>query len=262
MNPIDVYKAAVKSVPAIKFALGVAGIVAIVSIIPSFAINYEVALVGTVCMFILMVMLVLFANLVSVAKNTNPHWAKIFLIPIQFMLWAFLLIMIASSLLLFTWVFFQWPPHLGPADSRITVNGDSARGPLTDSGGAEPVNTEKHFRVSGANHALFKKLIDEKADGFTISDTSGNIVHVTFSGQLRKSIRDGLFWYPGGKIKVTFKNNTCFELDAPKLRPTHKLGSARQDVVAAVESQITTIIETDTSAREKLATEIARCLEF
>ena len=105
MNPYKILQEAIKAVPAVKYALGVAGIVAAISIITAFGIDLRIAALGTIVMFVLMVILVVFAKL----STTAPRH---FLVPILVMMWSFLVVMIATTALLFSSVFFKQPLDL------------------------------------------------------------------------------------------------------------------------------------------------------
>ena len=45
---------AVKAVPAIRYALGIGGVIAVIAIVFSFGINAKVAIFGTIIMLVLM----------------------------------------------------------------------------------------------------------------------------------------------------------------------------------------------------------------
>lgn len=105
MPPLEIIRAAIKAVPAVKYALGVAGIVAVVAIIYSFGIGLWVAFIGALVVMVLMVVLVIFAKLTTTAPR---H----FLTPVLVLTWAFLLLTIAAAMFLFTSVFFRKPLDL------------------------------------------------------------------------------------------------------------------------------------------------------
>lgn len=96
---------AVKAVPAIKYALGIGGVVAVIAIVFSFGINAKVAIFGTIIMLVLMVVLVLFASLVR-----KPGAS--FSLPALIFTWFSLSLFMASSLLLFTSAFWATPIDL------------------------------------------------------------------------------------------------------------------------------------------------------
>jgi hypothetical protein len=103
-NPATILKEAIKSVPEVKWALAIAGIISVVAIVRvGWKIDPMVAVLGTIVMLVLMAVLVVFAKL-STTAATEFRYA------IQVFMWASLLLTIAAAALLFTSVFFQWPP--------------------------------------------------------------------------------------------------------------------------------------------------------
>jgi hypothetical protein len=92
-------------VPSVKYALGVAGVVAAVAVIQAFRIGYRIAFFGAIVMFVLMVLLVIFAKLTQTAQR---H----FVAPVVVLMWSFLLLAVGTACLLFTSVFFRFPVDL------------------------------------------------------------------------------------------------------------------------------------------------------
>jgi hypothetical protein len=105
ISPLGILKQALNKVPAVKYALGVAGIAAAIAIIKALVTDLRLALFGIIIMLILMTVLFVFAKLTSIASK------EIRLAAIAF-LWSSLLLTIASASLLFTSVFFDWPINL------------------------------------------------------------------------------------------------------------------------------------------------------
>jgi hypothetical protein len=126
ITPESFLQKAIKAVPAVKYALGVGGIVAVIAIVGSFKIDFKVAVFGTVIMFVLMTILVLFARLASTAGDT-------FRVPILVFTWFSLLLTMATALALFTSVFKGWPLPIksilaGEVQKKISlVNDEDAR---------------------------------------------------------------------------------------------------------------------------------------
>jgi hypothetical protein len=113
---------AIRQVPAMKYALAVAGILAVVAFVGAFRISPPVAAFGAVIILVLMVAMVVFARLTTVGRRT-------FLVPAQVMMWSFLLLIIATAFLLLTCAFFQWPKPLDKLTGRGgggTSNGGDA----------------------------------------------------------------------------------------------------------------------------------------
>jgi len=102
-SPTSILKQAIRAVPAVKYALGVGGIVAVIAIIVGgFKIDLKVAVLGSVIMFVLMTILVIFARLAS-AASVN------FYLPMMVFTWFSLVLTMATALALFTSVFAGWP---------------------------------------------------------------------------------------------------------------------------------------------------------
>jgi hypothetical protein len=105
LNPIQLIREAIRAVPAVRFALGIVGIVSPIAIIFALRIDQRVATFGTIVMVVLMVLLVVFARLVSATPS-------VFRLPVWVLVWSFLCLSIATALCLFTSVFFRWPVNL------------------------------------------------------------------------------------------------------------------------------------------------------
>jgi len=104
-EPTGFLKEAIQAVPAVKYALGVGGVVSIIAIIATFGISYRVAVVGFPIIIIMMVLLLVFAKL-AVAKPQH------FLGPLVVLAWFSMLATVATVSLIFTGVFFRWPLDL------------------------------------------------------------------------------------------------------------------------------------------------------
>ena len=66
-TPIAFLREAITAVPAVKYALGVGGIVAAIAIIFTFGIDARIAVIGTIVMLLIMSVLVIFARMSTVA---------------------------------------------------------------------------------------------------------------------------------------------------------------------------------------------------
>jgi HEAT repeat protein/Tfp pilus assembly protein PilF len=99
---LKIIKESIRAVPAMKYALAVVGIIAVVGMVRAFNLSPPVAVFGAVITLVLMVAMLIFARLTTVAR-------KHFLLPAQVMMWSFLAVSIATASLLFTCAFFQWP---------------------------------------------------------------------------------------------------------------------------------------------------------
>ena len=93
-SPISALKEAVKAVPAMKYALAVLGLVAVVATIAAWRVNFKVAVFGAVIILILMVAVLVFARLTAIS-------AGFFLLPALILWYAFVLLTTATGVLLF-----------------------------------------------------------------------------------------------------------------------------------------------------------------
>jgi hypothetical protein len=104
-GPAEILRQAIRAVPAVKFALGVAGIAAAVTIVAGFSVDYKVAVLGTIIMFGLMFGLVLFSSFASKSTDAIKPLAL-------FLAWTFVILISATSLCIFTSFFFDFPRPL------------------------------------------------------------------------------------------------------------------------------------------------------
>jgi hypothetical protein len=102
---LGVLQLAIQAVPAVKYALGVAGIAAAIALVTSLKIDLRVAGWGTVVMLVLMGVLFLFN------KVTQSH-ANMFVGPVKVFSWFVLSLFMATSGCLFSSVFFSHPVDL------------------------------------------------------------------------------------------------------------------------------------------------------
>jgi hypothetical protein len=103
-NPWDVFKESLKQLPeAMKWALGIAGIVALIAIVTGgWNVDPKIAVFGTIIMLVLMVVLVIFVRLSQTAAAQFRNIVLVFM-------WSSLSLTLATAVLLFTSVFFRWP---------------------------------------------------------------------------------------------------------------------------------------------------------
>ena len=104
-TPSSILKQAINAVPAVKYALGVGGIIAVIAIVRGFGIDFRVALWGTVVMLVLMTVLLVFAK-----ASSRPQSA--FKGPAFILTWFSLVLFMATATALFLSVFFGKPLDL------------------------------------------------------------------------------------------------------------------------------------------------------
>ena len=102
---LGVITSAIKAVPAVRYALAVAGIGASVALIAGFTTDLRIAIFGIIILFIFMAVMVVFARLASVAAGSLYVLAMV-------LAWAAVLLIISTSVLLLTSVFFNRPRPL------------------------------------------------------------------------------------------------------------------------------------------------------
>jgi uncharacterized membrane protein len=105
VTPPNFIKSAIKAVPAVKYALGLDGIVAVIAIIKTFGVSSRDAILGTVIMLVLMVALVVVAKFA--AQTTGALRTPVFVFA-----WFCLILVIATAVCLFLSAFFGWPLDL------------------------------------------------------------------------------------------------------------------------------------------------------
>jgi hypothetical protein len=101
-TPASILKQAIRAVPAVRYALGVAGIIAVIAIVKGYGLDFRVAIFGTVIMFVLMTVLVVFARAVADRKSD-------FRLPALFFTWFALVLTVATATALFFSAFFNVP---------------------------------------------------------------------------------------------------------------------------------------------------------
>lgn len=106
IDPLSIIREARKNVPALKYAFGVLGLLAVLAVVTGiWRLDLRVAVFGPIVLIGLMTILVLFAQLSSLPK-------KIFQIPGVILLWFTLIVTMAAIVLLGVSVFFSWPLDL------------------------------------------------------------------------------------------------------------------------------------------------------
>jgi hypothetical protein len=103
MNPITLLREAIKAVPAVKWALGMAGIAAVVEIVlGTKKLGPQVAVIGALIVIGLMFLLVVFSRFAG-RQNVG------LLGPAVVLVWFYTVAAIATTVLLFTSHFLDWP---------------------------------------------------------------------------------------------------------------------------------------------------------
>jgi hypothetical protein len=114
--------AAIRAVPAVKFALGVAGVAAALALATSFFGSAIAALVGSVAMVLLMTLLVIFAAI----SQLGPELARA---PALLLTWFVLILTCFSSGLTISSIFFDWPKPFPSLVTSLTIR-EISRAPI------------------------------------------------------------------------------------------------------------------------------------
>jgi hypothetical protein len=105
-TPTGLIGGAIKAVPAVKYALGVGGIAAVVAIVAGFKISLAVAVFGVIVMLALMFVLVIFSKF---SQSASESFKSLSLV----LAWTFVFLTISAATLLVTSFFWNWPRPLG-----------------------------------------------------------------------------------------------------------------------------------------------------
>lgn len=199
LNPITVLREAIRAVPAVKYALGIAGIVSAIAIVTgAFRIDPRIAVFGTVIMFVLMTVLVLFARL----STTSHHALGIAVIVL---VWFSLLLTMFTATGLFTSVFFHWPLDLATwllSTSTRSENHNPTPNPPPYDGPVVPVN---HFYVKGLNFDM-SFVTQEQSESMMGLVQSGAMVWRVDPGPAQEAgfhVQDMVIEINGKKIVTT-----------------------------------------------------------
>ena len=104
-SPLSLLREAIVAVPSVKYALGVVGIAAALSIVLGLISDVRIAAIGVPLSVFFMVILLVFQKL-SVLENDH------FKYPALMLVWVFPALLVAFLCLLFSSVFFNWPLSL------------------------------------------------------------------------------------------------------------------------------------------------------
>jgi hypothetical protein len=146
INPLVIIKDAIKAVPSIKYALGILGIAAVISIVGLLRLDYKFAFIGIVLMFPLMVILLVFAKLTGFEDSAFNR-------PAIVLLWFSVIATISISFCLFFSVFFRTPLDLThwidnhQIDYKSELHSISIRGEIRDRKSNERI-TDKQIYIT------------------------------------------------------------------------------------------------------------------
>ncbi len=117
MDPFRLLKEAIKAVPAVRYALGVAGIAAVVAIIIGLKLNPQIAVFGSLIVLGIMFVLVVFSRY---AGQPNVHFAG----PAGVLVWFYAFAVMAATALFMSSYFLNWPVHFRSSSQIILPSGN------------------------------------------------------------------------------------------------------------------------------------------
>jgi hypothetical protein len=101
MDPIRVLREAIRAVPALKFALAVAGLAAVVAIVLGFHLKPALAVFGVLIVLGLMFLIVVFSRYAAGSSGSSG--------PATVLVWFYTVATISATILFSSSVFFSWP---------------------------------------------------------------------------------------------------------------------------------------------------------
>jgi hypothetical protein len=155
--PFTILRAATQAVPAVKWALGVAGVISATALVKVFFVSVGAALLAGFGMLVLMVMLVLFAAATRARSS-------VLIVPAMVLTWALLVLVIISSVLTVGAAFFGWPKSIQELVKGIT-SGKSIDAPYTPTRGIKFANTKDVLSVDAKASVEHQQLIVLVWDG-------------------------------------------------------------------------------------------------
>ena len=150
LDPSTLLQEAVRAVPAVKYALGIAGILAVLAIAKAFGLDPAFAIGGTIVVLALMVVLLIFAKLSS---SASQH----FVLPALFLTWGALALVLASAGMLFSSAFFGRPIDLRPGAAALPVEPEAA----PRSTGASRLTLRIQIRLDAHDYAGAWRLVGD-----------------------------------------------------------------------------------------------------
>jgi hypothetical protein len=184
LSPLGILRSAIEAVPAVRFALGIGGIAAVVAIaLVGWKLEPQVAVFGTLVVLVFMVALVVFAAVAA----TGPALLQPLAI---FMAWAFLIVTVAAALLFVSCAFFDKPKTLPcllqnecntdgnddspPSGPEIACNDDADRWYL--GGGWRVAANSKQVNSKGIPHGWNQTYDPSRENQPDWSDRQGILV--------------------------------------------------------------------------------------
>jgi hypothetical protein len=259
-NPMTVLKEAIKAVPAVKYALGVAGLGAVVAIIAGFNIDFRVAVFGILIIFVLMFGLLVFAKATETPKGPAPGQQFNWRGPAMFLTWSFMIIIVVSVSLFVTSFFFGLPYIKGLSPDKEPQVEDISKQDLHGQDNAEPVvkpeerpKPQPTFSVVGLTDDIAKKIADKTKYRLSKSGEGVKVEVVLPDPTVTSS---GRFRYDGGLLQFIVGGITC--TTTIQLDPTDNLGESSEASARNLIKQLVNKAIADNN--EIAANKIAQCV--
>jgi HEAT repeat protein/Tfp pilus assembly protein PilF len=145
---------AIRAVPPVRYALGVAGVVAVLGIVAALGVDLRVAAFGTPILLVLMVVLVVFRHVASAARARLALPALVFV-------WSSLIVTITVVVLLLSSVFFRVPMDL----QQFIIGGPSpARGSRTSRENITQLVKAATAQAEAGDYASGWKLVSQAVE--------------------------------------------------------------------------------------------------
>ena len=172
-GPMQILRTAISAVPAVRYALGVAGIIAAAALVKELFSSTQAALLVAAAMLALMALLLVFAAATKLAPGFLQMPALVFT-------WAILILFVMSSGLTVLSVFFGWPKSFPELVRQIKAENSQsqaqARPPARSPSGSDTVafsasNELTDFPIWGQ----FKGHIYRDQSGITVDVQAGTL---------------------------------------------------------------------------------------
>ena len=180
MNPLKILKEAIQQLPALKYALGLLWLAAVIVIVVGFKVDLKIASFGVIVVAILMVELVLLARLGA----ENPG---VFLLPVLVFLWISVGASSLTASFLLTSAFFSWP-----LDLKLVIHPEPQPNARLASTESDPqvvsilYATNRKQKLFGSSGSKFPEFSASLAEGVTLGSAHVRVPEHHFKGQIER----------------------------------------------------------------------------
>lgn len=156
-SPTQILSDATKAVPAMRYAVAVAGLGAVVAIVAGFRIDPRIAIFGVLIVLGLMFMLVIFAAFSRHSTSSLSHLS-------QFAAWCFLFLTVGSVGFLFSSFFFDWPKPLREFFPLDKVHANAVELDMYSWNELESAQKVKISKLMSEEGCVFFHILDNRAE--------------------------------------------------------------------------------------------------